>query len=358
MSTQELFFSLLRVSVGSAGALPCRPAPGQWRALYALARHQTLTGVFYSGIERLPADQRPETELLLQWYASAERIKAFSRRLNAVCATVTEQYRERGFDSVILKGQGNSLLYDDPLLRVPGDIDIWLGGGRKRILAAFRGEHGRVLYHHTDVCGPSGVPVEVHFTPSWLSSPFMNARLQRYFRESFAEQAAHMVELPGKAGRVSVPGYSFNLLYQLIHIYRHIFGEGVGMRQLMDYYYLLRSGCPSEADRETLIRMGLGRFASAVSWIMQEIFGLDSTYLPAEPDVREGHYLLAGVMRTGNFGKMVACRNSVFSDTHAGHFIGSVGRAVNLAAHFPGEALWVPVFKIWHFHWRLFRGYL
>lgn len=358
MNTVELFFELLRVSVGSAEALSCSPTPEQWRILYTQACRQTLTGVFYAGIEQLPACQRPEVELLLQWYALAERLKALSRKLNAACVAATEHYHTLGFDSVILKGQGNAVLYDDPLLRVPGDIDIWLSGGRRCILSALGDTHGRVLYHHTDVEGLFGIPVEVHFTPSWLSSPWINARLQNYFRKSFAIQAAHTVMLPENAGYVNVPDYSFNLLYQLIHIFRHIFGEGVGLRQLMDYYYLLRSGYPSASDRERLKYMHMGRFASAVSWIMQEIFRLDAAHLPATPDVREGRYVLAEVLRTGNFGKTVAHRKYDFSQTHAGHFFRGVRRAATLVTHFPEEAFWIPAFKLWHFHWRWFKGYL
>ena len=41
---------------------------------------------------------------------------------------------ENGFPNCILKGQGNALMYPDPYARVPGDIDIWLDGGREKIL--------------------------------------------------------------------------------------------------------------------------------------------------------------------------------------------------------------------------------
>ena len=53
------------------------------------------------------------------------------------------------------------------------------------------------------------------------------------------------IELPG-AGRVCVPSDEMNRVYMLVHMYRHVFSEGIGLRQMMDYAMLLKRGCTEE----------------------------------------------------------------------------------------------------------------
>ena len=36
-----------------------------------------------------------------------------------------------------------------------------------------------------------------------------------------------------------IPTVEFNIIFQLTHIYSHLMNEGIGLRQLLDYYYVL-----------------------------------------------------------------------------------------------------------------------
>ena len=36
-----------------------------------------------------------------------------------------------------------------------------------------------------------------------------------------------------------MPTTAFNVIYQLTHLYHHFFDEGIGMRQIIDYYYVV-----------------------------------------------------------------------------------------------------------------------
>ena len=40
-------------------------------------------------------------------------------------------------------------------------------------------------------------------------------------------------------GAVAIPTLSFNIVYQLYHLYHHYFYEDVGLRQIVDYYYVI-----------------------------------------------------------------------------------------------------------------------
>ena len=52
------------------------------------------------------------------------------------------------------------------------------------------------------------------------------------------EQFSHRVML-GEQGEIAIPTVEFNLIFQLTHIFSHLMNEGIGLRQLVDYYYVL-----------------------------------------------------------------------------------------------------------------------
>ena len=357
-----LFFSLIRTAV-SGGSLTAVPTAEEWRAAFGEACRQTLAGVLYAAVERLPKEQRPPKDVLLAWYALAEQVKRENRRINKEAAELTDRFRRQGRRSAVLKGQGVALLYPEPLLRMPGDIDIWVEGGRKAVLEWLRPQCsiGEVVYHHADTGLLEKTGVEVHFTPSWDYNYFRNRTIQGFFRDEAEAQFAHRVELPEGAGETAVPTPAFNRVYLLLHIYRHLFDEGIGLRQMLDYYYCLRqpaTDSEKEDTRRQLRRFGLTRFASAVMYVEQRVFGLQDGFLPVPPDEEEGRFLLDEIMAAGNFGHHDARNSHAVGEGAAGRFMRRTRRNLRFVRHYPGEALWTAPFKVWHWLWRLGHGYL
>ena len=80
--------------------------------------------------------------------------------------------------------------------------------------------------------------VEVHYRPSFLLCFWHNRKLQKYYERVKEEQFSHRVML-GEQGEIAIPTVEFNLIFQLTHIYAHLMNEGIGLRQLLDYYYVL-----------------------------------------------------------------------------------------------------------------------
>ena len=147
---------------------------------------------------------------------------------------------KKGFRTCILKGQGNALMYPNAYSRIPGDIDIWVEGGDKRVISFVRSisPHEKACYHHIEFPSYKGVEVEVHYRPSFLLCFWHNRKLQKYYESVKDEQFSHQVML-GEQGEVAIPTVEFNLIFQLTHIYAHLMNEGIGLRQLLDYYYVL-----------------------------------------------------------------------------------------------------------------------
>ena len=240
LKQQKIFFDFLRFCIGSAKDIPDSLKKVDWKELYAIAKKQALLGVLFHGIQRLPKELAPEQKLLMQWMVMAEMIRKQNIRLFQDSVKVCQNFENEGFANCILKGQGNALLYPDPYMRTPGDIDIYLAGGRKRVMQYINKvcPNQVMRYHHVDF-PVMKTAIEVHFTPSYMFSPIHNSRMQKWFKEVMGEQCNLRVSLPDGYGEIHVPQVSFNVIYILSHLHRHIFTEGIGLRQLLDYYFVI-----------------------------------------------------------------------------------------------------------------------
>lgn len=344
------FILLLRFSLNPSADVPDL-AVVDWNDIWSLSVKHCMEGVVFEGIKRLPQSMMPPREIILKFYARSEQIRKQNHRVNVCCSKVSSKFEEAGFHNCILKGQGLALLYSNPYSRTPGDIDIWLDGGRKSVFGyvkrIFPGE--TIRYHHIDFPVFKDVPVEVHFVPSYSRCPWHNSRMRGWFRQMSAEQYSHTVCLPDDAGHIPVPTIAFNRIYLLSHIYRHLFSEGIGLRQLADYYLVLRQGISAEdetSERRLLRRLGLLRFAGATMWVMQYVFGLDRKYMIVNPNETEGRFLLEEIMIAGNFGKHDTRLGQTANEGKLRRNLRMTFRNIRFIKHYPLEALCEPVFRM------------
>ena len=387
---QRIFFEFLRFCIGTVQEVPSSLKGADWRALYAMARKQCLVGVLFDGIKRLPADVGMDKGLLFQWMAQNQTLRKANARLDKAAVEVAEWFGRKGFRTCVLKGQGNALLYPPGMERTPGDIDLWVDGGDRKVVSFVRSlsPDEKVCYHHIGFPEYNGVEVEVHFRPSFLFCFRHNRRLQGYYERVMDEQFAHKVKLGGQ-GEIAVPKAEFNLIFQLTHIFTHLMNEGIGLRQLLDYFFvlkntdfigntdgdgfLLNTDFTDNTDRiggnvdgdgflvntdltdrrllqDELRRLGLWEFAGAVMYIMKEVFGLEDDWLIVPPDVKRGRLVLKEVLEAGNFGQYD--KRNWFGHSALGHNLQRLYRDMRLVRYFPEEALSEPFFRIWHFFWR------
>ena len=359
LKQQKIFFDFLRFCIGSAKEIPGSLKEADWKELYRIAKKQCLVGVLFDGIKKLPAEHvGMKKELLLQWMAESQMLEKANARLNVAAIQVSERFRKKEFRTCILKGQGNALMYPNPYSRTPGDIDIWVEGGDKRVISFVRSisPHEKACYHHIEFPSYKGVEVEVHYRPSFLLCFWHNRKLQKYYERVKEEQFSHRVML-GEQGEIAIPTVEFNLIFQLTHIYAHLMNEGIGLRQLLDYYFVLSMlsvNCEMLTSlQKDLKELGLWKFAGAIMYIMQEVFGMPSSRLIAPPNEEYGKFVLNEVLEAGNFGKHDA-RNR-FGRSQLGHNLQRVYRDMRLVRYFPAEALSEPLFRVWHFFWRKSR---
>jgi len=130
----ELFYELVQVALGQRESISRSPSNTDWNELYTLSQKQAIAGVVLIALDKLSQQgQKPPVNLLLEWIGQSEQIKAQNLLLNKRCGEITKLFSDAGFRTCILKGQGNALMYPDPLSRNSGDIDLWVDGSRKEI---------------------------------------------------------------------------------------------------------------------------------------------------------------------------------------------------------------------------------
>lgn len=370
----KLFFELLQVAIGRREQLSECPTEDQWQEIYDVCQKQALTGIGWYAIERLPKEQRPHEELLFLWMGMAQKIVATNELVIDAARKVTKKLRRDGFDCCILKGAGNIVYYNDTLHSTPytlhsetglgmyrsaGDVDVWMipREGQDvieyaRQAAKERGEEKPVVtYLHTNLPKYKGIEVEAHFRPAYMNSPVYNRRTLKWQNENAREQMKNICEFG-----FPIPTAEFNIVYQLSHIYRHLVYEGIGMRQLLDYYMVVLRFNENKKTHNTiptLKHLGLEKIAKGVMYIMQEVFLMKENELICKPNKKVGEFLLKEIMTAGNFGKHDPRLNhsqSLFPRTWD-----IIKHESNMLRFFPEEAICDPFFRLYHKFWQLFH---
>ena len=356
----QLFFELIHVAIGVSGCLSKTPTNEEWKTLYNIAKKQSLVGVCFAGAQQLPEDMRPPEILKLTWLGMAAKIQQRNEVVNQRCVELQKMLSKDGIPNCVLKGQGLAKLYSRHIcnLRQSGDIDVWCDGDRERIYKYSMdklGEISGVNYHHIHFPVFKDTEVEMHIYPSFLSSPLRNKRLQE-FCKLYAPKDC-------KTDEISTPPLAFNLVFIMLHCYRHLSGHGVGLRQVMDYYFVLKSRNNTSTGSaqavnddandnwksetmEWVKRIGMSRFAPALMWVMKEVFGMDDEYLLCEPNEKDGRFLLSEIMQTGNMGHADERVDRSKLNSALGRYIYNLKRDLHVMRICPHEALWEPWFNL------------
>ena len=359
-----MIFDFLKYCLGGKDNMSNVVANIDWQQLYSFASKQAILGLCFEGVERLGREypdelkQNPiERELLMTWMGKAQQIRRQNMKVNLVASKLYSMFREDGLRCCILKGQGNALMYPNPYSRTPGDIDVWVNTSRE-YLTEYAKRHFNleddIRFHHLETT-MNGVPVELHFFPCSMNYLLYHARLQKWFKLNADLQCSNVVSLPDGIGKIAIPTTAFNVIYQLAHLYHHFFDEGIGMRQIIDYYYVVNND-ELLVIRDTLQRdlkhFGLWKFAGAVMSVLHEALGLPEEKMIAPMDEKLGKLLLAEILNGGNFGQHFTKYGHFTQQGMAKKYFLKIWRNMHFVRYYPAEALSEPIFRTWHFFWR------
>ena len=363
---ENLFYQLLRMALGRQVCLPHTPNEQEWKALYELAKKQSLIGVCFAGVQKLQTQrQEPPEMTYLTWMGMAAKIQQRNEVVSRQCVELQGQLAADGVRSCVLKGQGVGALYrvhendndnnqnssDLSMLRQSGDIDVWVDTDEEGALRWVK-KYQRVLdfdYKHVHLDVLEGTSVEVHYRPSTSRVPWYMKRVDHFTRE----KACWTNAVALGDGMVNVPSLEFNLVFILQHIFGHLFAEEMTLKQYLDYYFVLKQAHVEGADVQEayrwMLRMGMGSFAKATMWLLREVFGMPEEWMICEADADEGRFLLDRVMakeqkaKSGEHGSV---------RWHLSVFWAQQNKNLHLLTHYPLEVLFSPIWLARHFFWK------
>lgn len=367
----KAFFHIIQVAIGQRCQLDNSLKEEEWAWVMEMATKHAIMGLVADAIEKLPENQRPPTPLRLECASQTVKTEKCNIHTFRDCVAITKIFEKRGFKCCILKGQGNALSYNNPLRRQSGDIDLWLDGGREKVIGFVKSQKNSIeaRIHHVEY-SEKGVStsVELHYVPMFLYSFISQYRFEKFCKKEMERQMCHLVNIDksllgtDKDGdyRFAVPTPDFNAVFQMVHIMRHLFEEGIGLRQLIDYYHVIRQ-LPKE-DHEKVMRvlreLGLKRFAASLMYVLEKVCGINEELMICPKDNQCGELLLYEIMMAGNFG-IEDNRLGEWRHKSLFHmFIWKLNNNMKYWKLCPSEVVWGPAFRIWHFCWRKCKGYV
>lgn len=307
------FFAIILLAIGKITDIPFNLSSQDWVQVYTLAKEQALLGICFAGVQKL-YEQNPEAlsnlpkSIKVQWFALATNIQNRNKIINSQCATLQKDLLTQGLNSCILKGQGVAYYYGKglDLLRQPGDIDIWVNGSWKQVMALIskRTPNREFDLKHAHYNVFKDTPVEVHWVPSTTSNFFLDRKLKRFYRQQANMQFNHKVTLYGKE-KITAADPFFDSIHLLLHILGHYLYEGVGFRQVMDYYFIIKQEDVQKRKKDIIAyykTLGLYDFSKSVMWVLKEVFALENDFLFVEPEAKNGKKLLNEILKEGNMG--------------------------------------------------------
>lgn len=363
---ENLFYQLLRMALGRQVCLPHTPNEQEWKALYELAKKQSLIGVCFAGVQKLQTQrQEPPEMTYITWMGMAAKIQQRNEVVSRQCVELQGQLAADGVRSCVLKGQGVGALYrvhendndnnknssDLSMLRQSGDIDVWVDTDEEGALRWVK-KYQRELdfdYKHVHLDVLEGTSVEVHYRPSTSRVPWYMKRVEHFTRE----KACWTNAVALGDGMVNVPSLEFNLVFILQHIFGHLFAEEMTLKQYLDYYFVLKQAHEKGADVQEayrwMQRMGMGSFARATMWLLREVFGMPEEWMICEAEADEGRFLLDRVMAKEQKAKKGE-HGSV--RWHLSVFWAQQNKNLHLLTHYPLEVLFSPIWLARHFFWK------
>lgn len=355
--SEKLLFDLLRIALGHGSQLDYVPDRDVWSEVFPIARKQAVVGVVVVALDLLDNSNKAPLSVYSRFALATEKIHKLNSRCTKRCGEVTAIFESAGFRTTILKGQGIAELYADPDSRSCGDIDIWVDAPREEILAFLRPRYklGKVVYHHIDADIFPDVPVEVHTNPSWMNGARANRKLQEFFAANAGDQFVNRSE-----NGYCRPRMPFNAVYMLVHNFRHVLEEGLGLRQIIDYMMVLEHLDPSAREDvvKTVESIGLKGFAASLMWVMGSMLGLERDRMLFDPDERGGEFLLSETMLSGNFGKEDDRNAHQEDESITQHGRRKLRRLLRFLTMYPSEVLSAPFYMLWQYSWRKKNHYL
>lgn len=327
-----------------------------WKELIQLADVETVTGLLLDGLALLSPKLFPSEDRVMQLAGRQNKYAQYNQVHRDTIVQIDKTLKNNGIKAVFMKGQITGLRYPKPLHRQPGDIDFVVGKGdfaKTLDILETIGRVDRYLVHeHHGMAWINGVTVEPHYKVHNYQRPSTDKAMQEMFAEVFPDK---LITAGIDGHEVSVFPPTFESVFLVSHMVNHVYEEGLGLRQVIDYAMFLDK-CADMVDwlqhDERLCKMRMQRAFRIFSCICVTYLGLPLPHQIEPFSFREKEWarkMMEDILTVGNFGrgKYVFHHNGWKDALSNYHWV--FGRCIHLAFVCPSEARWWIVSKFTRF---------
>lgn len=348
----SLFIELVQVALGKRNELSRMPTAVEWEKIFDEAQRQAISGLMIDGLERLPDSYRPPQNLLFECIGTAQIIEQNNRLHRSVLIKTKKCLQEGGVDVAFMKGLICGARYNNPQRRQCGDIDFVVAPDcfeKTLNLLEGIGEVDRTLVHeHHGMAFVDGVQLEPHYKVHNYQNPKVDKAMRVMFAEVFPSRLDNVV-LDSEEIPVFPPAFECALLVG--HMVNHVYAEGLGLRQVIDFWMFLKKeheAVKSEECKRYLRMMQMERTFRIFSCLCEVYLGLPHELLGLDYTTKEEQFatkLMDDILVVGNFGRGVDYlgRNKAMMPLKS--YLWVFKRCIKLGYLCPVEARWWPVSK-------------
>lgn len=357
---QVLLLSLLRAALFGEKLDASAFAEANWKQILRLADIQTVSSLALDGMGMLPTSAlRMPLGEKLSHIGKLQRLEQVNMLHRCVIVKIDQTLKSEGIPVVFMKGQTTALRYPNPLHRTPGDIDFVVNPKDFKKTMEVLEKIGKVdhdlVHEHHGMAWVDGVTVEPHYKVHNYQSPSTDYAMQEMFASVFPSELSS-ADMDGYAVPVFPP--TFESVFLISHMVNHVYEEGLGLRQVIDYAMFL-SSCADKIDwlqhHEYLHQMRMERAWRIFTCICVDYLGMS---LPSqvEPFSHQekvwAEKMMTDIMRVGNFGRgEYIFQHRGFIDAF-NNYCWVAKRCWNLGFVCPSEARWWIISKVKRFFWK------
>ena len=232
--------------------------------------------------------------------------------------------KEKGIDTVILKGVAAAREYPELLYRKSGDVDLFLLDKNKEKEAVETMKNAGFLFfeedqkenHQTVLTSSDGIKIELH---TMITEPFSDKRANERIA-LFEKSVSEYVEIANIWGNefpvLQRGAFAFTLL---LHALQHFMRAGFGIKLLSDMAALFNNGL-NDKEKETYLYLvndcRLLGFSKVILSVCVYYLGLGKEKVPHElVEIEKCSAFLEDVLKAEEFGRNDVNRMAVVSGT-------------------------------------------
>lgn len=326
-----------------------------WVAMFQMSDTQAVSGIVFDGLQKLYEMKEvalPDQEFLYEWIGMANMQEAIYAEHVGTLIKTHRRLQEEGIDHVFMKGLTCGVRYPNPYHRTCGDIDFVVNPKDFQRTLKTLETIGKVDYdlvhEHHGMAYVGDVVLEPHYKVHNYQNKSHNRAMQEMFEEVFPEQLMQ-VEIGGEV--IPVFPETFEGVFLVSHMVNHVYEEGLGLRQVIDYALFLDQ-CHDKIDwskyGQSLKRMGMERAHRIFTRICERYLGLSAEICHhdyTEKEMAFAQKMMQDIMSVGNFGRggYVFSHDSRMDELK--NFCWVAKRAMNLCYLCPSEAYLWPLSK-------------